>query len=76
MSEKQLYTSSRRFDISGRSGHTKWPFPCMEIGDTITIEDQTEHDNATCSYKYSAKKYAMKFTRKTVGGLLIIERIS
>lgn len=75
-----MYKSSKAYGTEyasdGRRRISKWPFAVMEIGDEITVEDCANHDNASCSYKYSAKKYKMKFSRKTVNGVLHIERIS
>lgn len=73
MEENNHYESSRQ--LSCPPG-VKWPFRYMQVGDRVTVKDCSQHDNASASYKYSGKKYGMKFTRKTVGSSLIVERIS
>lgn len=78
MNDQILYSSDRNYSEAtasdGRRCIAKWPFAMMEVGDKIIIDDQAQHDNATSSYKYAARKYRMKFIRKTVDGKLWVKR--
>lgn len=80
MTDENLYRSATENEAGladrSLSSGSKWPFPGMQIGDAIAIDGREHFENATSSYKYSAKRYGMKFTRKTVDGSLIIKRIS
>lgn len=80
MQDHKPYKSSEDYAISavsdGRSKSLRWPFRLMEVGEFISVEDAAEHDNASCAYRYTAKKYGMSFVRKTVNGVLHIKRVS
>jgi hypothetical protein len=70
-----LYLNPTEIDL-GKSepGMPRWPFGTMAIGDCYSVADAREHDNATCSYKYYAKKLGYKYKRRTVGKHLWIWR--
>lgn len=55
-------------------GKPRWPFGSMAVGACYAVSDSKEYDNATCSYKYYAKKLGYKYKRKTVGDRLLIWR--
>lgn len=78
MTDQILYRSDKNYSEStkpdGSQSLAKWPFSMMEVGDKIIVDDQTQHDNATSSYQYAARKYRMKFVRKTVDGKLWVKR--
>lgn len=80
MTDQKIYRPATeaewRLATAQSKSRGKWPFPGMEIGQAITVDGRENFDAATCSYKYAARRYGMKFTRKTVDGSLIIKRIS
>ena len=72
-----LYLSPIEIDLEKRPpGHPRWPFGAMSVGDCYSVNDRSEHDNATCSYKYYAKKLGYKYKRKTFLNQLWIWRIA
>lgn len=80
MTDQNLYESDNDYyaisEILPWLGTPKWPFGRMLVGHTVRIPDPANHDNATAAYKYAAKKYAIAFKRKTIDGVLHIERIA
>lgn len=70
-----LYLNPVEIDLDkSEPGKPRWPFGTMAVGDCYSVDDTAEHDNATCSYKYFAKKLGYKYKRKTLGNRLLIWR--
>jgi hypothetical protein len=69
------YTSRKQYPSEDDSARSKWPFRFMEVGDFISIPDRSNHSTASACSKYAADRYAMRFQRKTISGVMHIKRV-